>query len=205
MNAKKQTRVEKLKEEMRKEYINCAKNIFQEKGFKDTHIKDITDMAGTSVGNFYNYFNSKEDLFEELMNSFANSMLEKLSSLLKYDIPPIPKIQELFSSYIDDFKGSSESALIYLEQMGGINQKFREMKNKLDYRATLEIKKIIDKLLKLKIIPKQNSELTSRIWLGGIYEAYRWWVYTGFKMDQEELATELAYFLSTGTVGKRFP
>ena len=60
MNAKKLTRVERLKEEMRKEYLNCAKRIFQQKGFKDTHIKDITEMAGTSVANFYNYFNRQE-------------------------------------------------------------------------------------------------------------------------------------------------
>ena len=204
MTEKKISRVEKLKKEMKQEYLNCATLIFQEKGFNDTRVKDITDKAGTSVGNFYNYFKTKEDIFEELMKTFATFMIEEMKVLHEYDIPPIKVLKDLYHKYIDEFKDKAELALIYLEQMSGINEKFRLMKNKYDDEATSEMTKVIQKLLDLKVIPKQNPELTARIWLGGILETFRWWVHTGFEMDQEEVINQLANFLAVGTVKKRF-
>jgi len=53
-------------EDKRTELYRCAKELFGEKGLKDTSIADITKMAGVSVGTFYNYFPSKDKLFMEI-------------------------------------------------------------------------------------------------------------------------------------------
>ena len=203
MTGKNLKRADKLKQEMKDMYLNCATKIFQEKGFNDTRVKDITQMAGTSVGNFYNYFKTKEDIFEELMRSFAEFVIKHLKKLHEHEVPPIPMIRELFQKYIDEFRDKADLALIYLEQMSGINQKFREMKNEYDDLSTVEIKKIMDRLLSVDFIPKQDTELTSRIWLGAILETFRWWVLTDFREDEKEVIKQLADFLVLGTVSKR--
>lgn len=41
----------------------CAKELFNAKGFKDTDISEITKMAGAAVGTYYNCYPSKEKLF----------------------------------------------------------------------------------------------------------------------------------------------
>lgn len=45
---------------------NCAKELFQDCGFKNTSISEITNRAGVSVGTFYNYYISKEILFMDI-------------------------------------------------------------------------------------------------------------------------------------------
>ncbi|MGN6711116.1 TetR/AcrR family transcriptional regulator [Anaerocolumna jejuensis] len=45
---------------------DCAKELFSEKGFKDTNISEITKKAGMAVGTFYNYYPSKEKLFMDI-------------------------------------------------------------------------------------------------------------------------------------------
>ena len=45
---------------------NCAKELFSQKGFKDTNISEITQKAGIAVGTFYNYYPSKEKLFMDI-------------------------------------------------------------------------------------------------------------------------------------------
>ena len=43
--------------------------------------KEITKEAGVSVGVFYNYFESKEDVFRELIENFFNYSLEQIECL----------------------------------------------------------------------------------------------------------------------------
>lgn len=51
------------KEEMKSEIIKSAKNEFLEKGFQGASVRGIVKNAKTTIGNFYNYFDGKEDVF----------------------------------------------------------------------------------------------------------------------------------------------
>lgn len=51
------------KNSIKKLIIDAARCEFLEKGVKNTSIKDISSKSGVSVGNIYNYFKSKDDIF----------------------------------------------------------------------------------------------------------------------------------------------
>lgn len=53
-----------------------AKELFAQKGFKDTNISEITAKAGMAVGTFYNYYPSKEKLFMEIYSE-ENAKLKR--------------------------------------------------------------------------------------------------------------------------------
>ncbi len=46
--------------------FEAGRELFQQKGFKDINVSDITKKAGVGVGTFYNYYESKEQLFLEI-------------------------------------------------------------------------------------------------------------------------------------------
>jgi AcrR family transcriptional regulator len=46
--------------------IEAAKAVFEESGFLDARVSDISDRAGLSHGSFYHYFDAKEQVFREL-------------------------------------------------------------------------------------------------------------------------------------------
>jgi len=50
------------------EIYRCGKELFIEKGFKDTGVADIMQRAGFAVGTFYRYYPSKDHLFMEIYN-----------------------------------------------------------------------------------------------------------------------------------------
>lgn len=52
------------KKEMEKKIVDAAINLFLKDGFEQTSLRKIVKKAGTSLGNFTNYFESKEALFE---------------------------------------------------------------------------------------------------------------------------------------------
>lgn len=53
-----------------------AKELFSEKGFKDTNISEITQKSGMAVGTFYKYYTSKEKLFMDIFLD-ENARLKK--------------------------------------------------------------------------------------------------------------------------------
>ena len=55
------------KEERKTNIISAALKLFSERGFYITTIPDIAEKVGMSVGNFYNYFTSKDILAKELV------------------------------------------------------------------------------------------------------------------------------------------
>jgi len=53
--------------ERRAQILEAAEQVFSEKGFMAASIADITQRAGAAQGTFYIYFESKEQLFREVV------------------------------------------------------------------------------------------------------------------------------------------
>lgn len=60
------TRTEQ-KQQRRQQILMKALELFVQKGYRETKISDIADAAGMSTGLLFHYFESKEQLYEELV------------------------------------------------------------------------------------------------------------------------------------------
>lgn len=58
--------------------INSALQLFAENGFHATSISQIAKHAGISKGLTYNYFESKKDILEELINQGFSQIIENI-------------------------------------------------------------------------------------------------------------------------------
>ncbi|NMB64196.1 MAG: TetR/AcrR family transcriptional regulator [Spirochaetes bacterium] len=63
----------------RQQILDVAKELFATKGYSATGIREIAEKAGLSLGNFYNYFKNKEDLFKSLLD--PQNILEHLTEI----------------------------------------------------------------------------------------------------------------------------
>lgn len=67
------------KERRRIQILAAALDVFGDKGYHSTGVADILDHAGISRGTFYQYFESKRQVFEELLDE----TLEQIRAVLK--------------------------------------------------------------------------------------------------------------------------
>ena len=74
---------------------SLAKEMFCEKGFKDTNISSITKEAGMAVGTFYLYYASKEQLFIEIYKDENTRLKKELLSKLDTNQSPKTVIQQM--------------------------------------------------------------------------------------------------------------
>jgi AcrR family transcriptional regulator len=58
------TRLDRRKARTRQKLVDAARRILAERGSTDVSIQEITDTADVGFGTFYNYFDSKTELFE---------------------------------------------------------------------------------------------------------------------------------------------
>ena len=77
--------------------------LFSTKGYLNTSISDIMQAADTSKGGFYNHFESKEDLFYEVLAIAQGIWREKVLYGLEEIDSPIGKIRKILENYRDRY------------------------------------------------------------------------------------------------------
>jgi len=87
------------KEERKQGIITAALQLFSERGFYITTIPDIAQKVGMSVGNFYNYFTSKDVLAKELIIYISEYLGESIRAINEEDISTQEKIYKIVSMY----------------------------------------------------------------------------------------------------------
>lgn len=56
-----------LKEDIRGRILTIARQQFEKKGYSKTSMREIAELSSVGVGNIYNYFTSKDELFREVV------------------------------------------------------------------------------------------------------------------------------------------
>jgi len=65
--------------ERRNKLMECSIDLFIEKGYFNTAIRDIIVRSGFGTGTFYNYFIDKEDVLKALLEGFTEQIIESFS------------------------------------------------------------------------------------------------------------------------------
>jgi TetR/AcrR family transcriptional regulator, cholesterol catabolism regulator len=59
----------------RADMVRLAGELFAEKGFRATTVREIADAAGILSGSLYHHFSSKEAIGDEILSNFINAVL----------------------------------------------------------------------------------------------------------------------------------
>lgn len=70
-------RLERRKARTRASIISAASRLFHERGYDDTAIQNIAELADTGVGTLYGYFTSKEEILREVLQAERDEALER--------------------------------------------------------------------------------------------------------------------------------
>ncbi len=103
-----------LPKEKRERITNAALAIFNEKGYDHTSINDIVRAAEIPRGSFYQYFESKFDVFFLLVKEAQKKKLEYLGPLLekRKDEPFFDILMDAFSLALQYLRDYPEYALL---------------------------------------------------------------------------------------------
>lgn len=180
----------------RKQFINAAFRLFTERGYSDTRIADITEACGMGKATFYEYFSSKECIFEEVFKMHIQDAYKDLPTLLnKADTSCRSKL-ETFVKFEFDLAlkiGNHRNFIDHLiTQVSVIPNKSLQvaMRNFFTMRYDLILDIISEGIEKGEIV-KADKMLAASIFLGA-YHLYSSLHYGIFDESNDFAATDAA-------------
>ena len=87
--------------ERREQLLLVARGIFAERGFQSTTMDDIAKEAGFTKPILYQYFDSKTDLYHEIVTQTAQKLLSSLDAAVSSVESPRTKIEVAFRVYFE--------------------------------------------------------------------------------------------------------
>ena len=94
-----------LKDNIRSRILDVAKQQFELKGYSKTSMREIAVDVGVGVGNIYNYFKSKDELFHEVVRPvlYALDYTDRSTELVKVWFTVMQRKYPMINIAIPDF------------------------------------------------------------------------------------------------------
>lgn len=87
----------------RQQFFQAALEVCAEKGFHGTRMDDIAARAGLSKGSLYHHFESKEQLFLELVDAIFEEMEQLLSREMREGVSAAETLLHLYDYFVGHF------------------------------------------------------------------------------------------------------
>jgi AcrR family transcriptional regulator len=150
--------VTEMPKEARDKILYSALSLFTDKGYKNTSVLEIVEMARVSKTTFYQNFATKEDLMGVLFNEVAAEILEEIKKVIDQEVRTAYKAYAGIHRYIEICFTDSKVAGLMLVESVGVAASVERVRNEAHRRFAHLIFETVQGLL-----PKTVSELEMRV------------------------------------------
>ncbi len=194
MRGEARTRGKNTRELLRKTAID----LFAQKGYADTSIREIGARAGVSNSIIYHYFKSKEEMLFEIIDTATRDVIEALEDIQKRIPDPVACMREMLMHHMVHFslKRKKETQILTANShllKGRRRQLCRQMQRQIYdlYRQ---------KLRELNASGGMNDVDVTVVTFSifGMINSFFWWHREGGRLSQGEVAHSILEFISHG-------
>ena len=108
----------------------AARELFIKQGFHATSMRDIARNAEVSLGNLYNYYETKEAIYQSIINRYSEIVNQKLGGIFEQiDEPLDPANLRKFGEMVGELVNQHSDfwLLMYIDVLEFQNSHFRKM------------------------------------------------------------------------------
>lgn len=132
----------KQNKERRQRFLDCAIDLFIEKGYFATPVREIIVKSGFGTGTFYNYFIDKEDILKALLEEFADQIITSVNTYYTREEDLYKRFIETKRVTMEVFAQNEKLSEIYSRVAGAsesIDHSLQQFENKLIEFSTRNI------------------------------------------------------------------
>ncbi len=107
--------------------IAAARTVFERDGYVDSRLVDIAAEAKCSIGSFYTWFDSKDEIFAAVLYEAQSEMLHPGTSRIEATDDPVAIIAASNRSYFEAYRRNARLNQLLL-QVAAVDPRFREMR-----------------------------------------------------------------------------
>jgi len=124
----------------KQEILDAALKLFAQKGFHEVSMQEIAAQAEFAIGTLYNFFASKEALFEELTERCAETIVGDLEGFLDGPGNEVELLRAFFRRQPELLAKHADFIKVYISEMGTRGAKCRKNRAEEKVSAALDAK-----------------------------------------------------------------
>lgn len=168
---------QKRKEAKRQLILDTAAKVFAAKGYHNTTVKDIVDEADVSVGSFYFYFKSKEDLFTELYTSIAEKFNTTVMSVLDVErFTLLKNFTRVMIAHLWQYEQNRDISKIMLLEASLINPGFYKIRTDSMKESAKAMEAWFERFKLRSAVNIPDTRVASLIYTGSYYYLINDWL-----------------------------
>lgn len=185
----------------RDELLEIAIDLFAEKGYVGTSIRDIAKAIDRSVSNVYHYFENKEELWLAILEYSVQGLPEKLRTVAHGEGEPLERFRKLLKLHLEESTKHQRETKIFFIDEERLSPKGKVI-NKRIQKEILDIYVEQFRLLQShNLVRTKNLKILAFNVLATINWFLRWYDPEG-DMSKEEIYDEIIDFVLHGMCTK---
>jgi len=176
--------------------LDAARQVFAERGYHGSAMRDIASRAGVATGTLYLYFANKEALYVALLERLTSLVLQSIVAARSTRSGVLSKLEASITAAMMVFAENGDLARIVLVQAAGADPSFEDRLSQVHRALADFVRKDLEEALAAGVLPALDCEVAALAWVGTFYEVVMSWLRDG-RPDplQSSVPTLVAYNL----------
>ena len=149
----------------RQEILDTALKLFSERGFHNVSMQQIAEVSEFAVGTLYNFFESKETLFEELISSCGERIVGTLIAILDAPGTEVERLTSFFRYSPILLEEHAEFIKLYVSELGtrGAKLSKRPQKENFDVVLDTSLEQLLEAGIRKGVFRRVDPAITTRV------------------------------------------
>lgn len=182
------------------EIIQKASELFMEKGFTGTSVRDIAQYIGMEAPSLYFHFKSKEEILQQICFSIANSFMKGISNAENF-VSPVEKLEDAIQTHISILIENQAAAAILWNDWKHMKDDNRAALKELRDEYEGKFQSFIIEGIELGVFKNLDSSVATKVllsMLNGITSWYR----NDMDLNKELISIEISNTYLKGIINQ---
>ncbi|WP_171125006.1 MULTISPECIES: TetR/AcrR family transcriptional regulator [unclassified Ruegeria] len=185
----------------RQSILSVAASVFAREGIARASMNQVAKSAGISKANIYHYYDSKEALLFDILDSYLSELNDRVSSVELEGKPPEEQLHLVLREYLLAYEGMDYEHNIQSEGVSLLPDAMQTVLKAYQKDMVTQMSGILDAVSggKLSSQPRLLRELTMSVF--GMLNWYYMWHPKATRSDREGYARTITQFTVAGLPG----
>jgi AcrR family transcriptional regulator len=184
--------------EVRSRLTSAATELIRSKGFPNLRIEQIVERAGLSVGTFYLYFDSKADLFINLVSDFTEEISSRMRQEFEGEGTALQRIIRGLDVYLDFVEENEKGFLYFVDAADSVMTSAGRLSTWTFRVHADNIHPLLEEAMANGEIKKLDPELTAQALVGLVQHLATYWLEHRDQISRPELRAFINTFTGFG-------
>ena len=188
----------------KEELIKTAVELFSERGFNGTSIRDIARSQKISTANMYHHFKNKEDLFFASLEYLTRMLPERLDEVWQESADPLERFKLLLKVHLTVTRSYQKEAKIFLLDQDLVSKKHTVKLQQIKKKVLDIYFRHVESLHEAGYVATPRTKILAFNILAVINWYLRWYRPDG-PLPGEAINDEVIAFILYGAIGQPGP